>query len=178
MRAVLHRDVDRDAIDDAALRLHWQLINVISAARERPAQLIFAARGGYVHFVFDDKLGVRYLQTEATTVLEAARAELRCYRADEYLSLCEMHDDADAVQLGLALAVLHTHADAPDDAAVEALGRALRSSDRAMRAAAFVAASYAPWRELCPHIEAMRDADPDFELRRGAAQWLDMVRQP
>jgi hypothetical protein len=166
MRAVLHDEVDRDAIDDAAHRLEWQLVNVIAAAHGRPEQLIFATRSGHVFLVNDERLGVSYLQGES---LQGA---LPCYGAEDHHALCAS-DDLETIRRGLALTVLC--ASGPDEARVALLGRALASSDENVRKAAFVAITYAPWPELVPHVEAMRDGDPQSELREGAARWLATV---
>lgn len=170
MRAVLHADVDRDAIDDAAARLGWQLVNIIPAAERRPAQIIFAAPEGYVHLIDDERLEVRYLQ--APGPLDVGD-ELRCYEDDDHQRLCADEGDVDAMKLGLALLVLH--AAGPDAARVALLGRALVSEHESVRAAAFTAVTYAPWPALRPHLELMRDCDPNPVLQRGAAQWLELV---
>ena len=166
MRAVLHDEVDRDAIDDAARRLEWQLVNVIAAAPGRPEQLIFATRSGHVYLVNDERLGVSYLQGDSLP------GALPSYGTEDHHALCAS-DDLDEIRRGLALTVLY--ASGPDEARIALLGRALASPNENVRRAAFVAITYAPWPELATHVEAMRDGDPHPELRDGAARWLSTV---
>lgn len=64
-RVVLKREVDADAIDDAARFAGWRLTNVIPGDARHPRQLLFAVfEGGWLYLVDDARFSQRWFQAE------------------------------------------------------------------------------------------------------------------
>ncbi len=183
-RAVLSPVVSRDDIDDAMARAGLSLTNVIPSSETIPAQLVFGTRGGAVVYVIEDaRLGVLYVAaTGADAAAELARLgrELPFLGDDDHTALdaalAREPADPEEVVLGLATLIFSAAPHAP--AALERLARALAHPNTAVRGRALVAVTYAPSRALYKPLAAIRDADPEPELRAQAGRVLELVLRP
>ncbi len=171
-RVVLRDEVTRDDIDDAMHRCGWQLTNIMSPRAHQPAQIIFAtpAADGFFHLVEDARLGLLYFVgsgAAAEVCLSQAREQLSCYGPEEHEELLGDPEQLELYRRGLALLVLNG---APVD--LGHFERAFAHPDESVRTAALTALTYAPQPQLRPALEAMRDSDPQAQLRSSAAQVL------
>ncbi|MEZ4229567.1 MAG: hypothetical protein R3B89_10395 [Polyangiaceae bacterium] len=82
-RVVLAREVDGDAIDDAARYAGWQLTNIIPGDARHPRQLLYSVfEGGWLYLVDDARFAQRWFQAEGPRQeenLERVRALLACH---------------------------------------------------------------------------------------------------
>ena len=76
MRVLLHPEVDRDAIDRAALEAGWPLLNIFGRTPTRPRQVIFGDAEWLLTFVWDHRVDARYAVLDGHDV-EALGAQLR-----------------------------------------------------------------------------------------------------
>ena len=171
-RVVLRDEVSRDDIDDAMHECGWQLTNIMPPQAHQPGQIIFTtpAADGFFHLVEDGRLGLLYFVGSgeaAEACLTQAREQLSCYLPGEHEQLLADPDQLERYRRGLALMVLTQPT--VDRTALE---RAFAHQDASVRAAALTALTYAPQPQLRPVVEAMRDDDPQAQLRTSAAQVL------
>jgi hypothetical protein len=177
-RVVLSETVTRDAIDDAMHRCGWQLTNVVPPTGIHPGQLIFAVPQPetILYLVQDGRLGVVYvaaLGQGAEALLAQVRFELPCCDVDSWGDLTDDPSDLDRFRRGMAILALASPG--PTAERVDCAVQALAHADSRVRTAALTAVSYAPWPELRPALEAVRDHDSVEELRSGASQLLDKM---
>ncbi len=175
-RIVLSETVTRDDIDDAMHRCGWQLTNVVPPTGHHPGQLIFAAPDPetILYLVQDVRLGVLYVAAMGQApeaVLSRVRSELDCCDPGSWAELVDDPSDLDRFRRGMAILALASPGPSPER--IERFADALSHADNPVRAVALTAAGYAPWPELRPALEPVRDHDPLEELRSAAAQLLD-----
>ena len=175
IRAVLHTEVSRDDIDDAALRCGWQLTNIITGSAQQPAQMMYAAREGRtpLYLVEDARLDALYFASQgegADEVMAQVQEQLHCCAADAHHQWLNNFDDVKRVRRGLGIMVLQVSP--PDDAALKLMEQALTHPNEQVRTLALTAVSYAPWSALRPTIETLIKNDPNTAVRAAATQLL------
>ena len=174
----MRESVTRDDIDDAMHRCGWQLTNVVPPTGHHPGQLMFAAAQPetVLYLVQDLRLGVIYVAAmgqSAAALLDQVRFELPCEDADTWRELTADPQRLEPYRRGLAILALASPG--ASQAGVECFTAALNHPEPNVRTLALTAASYAPWPELRPALEQVRDQDAQPELSRAAAQLLEQL---
>jgi lysine-N-methylase len=170
-RLLLHPDVDRAAVDRAAARHGWALVNVYPRRSGRPRQVVFATRDGeaLITFVEDHRVDARYLVIGAHVPdgpLAEARASLPTLALDQVLAMLPRDRVRALCWLGIA---------GPERAVapvVEAIAAAADDPDPRVRDAAAFARDALGWPELRPAPDAEAPgahAGPPAPEGRGAA---------
>lgn len=175
-RVVLADQVSRDDIDDAMVRCGCRLTNVYSGSATHPGQVVFATRDrqSLLYLVEDGRLGVLYVTGTGPTIdgaLDEVRTELAHHDEQDIETLTADPSDDARYARGLAVAVL-TATQPPSAAQVQVLERGLTAPVAAVRQAALVAVTYAPWPALEGAVQQLASGDPDLVVRANAERLL------
>lgn len=180
-RVVLTDRVSRDDIDDAMVRCGCRLTNVYPGSATHPGQVVFATRDrqSLLYLVEDGRLGVLYVAGTGPTIdgaLDEVRAQLAHHDERDIETLTSDPSDEARYARGLALTVL-TAAEPPSAEQLQVLERGLTTPVAAIRQAALVAVTYAPWPQLERAVQQLANGDPDLVVRANAERLLVTLYQ-
>ncbi len=178
-RVILGEGATRDHIDDAMAERGCRLTNVVPPSSSHPGQLIFTTgdRQGTLFVVEDTRLGLVYLTGQGDGLaqeLNALRERLPSYDDTALSAQLARPDDEAAYARALGAVALMAGPE-PTDAQLEAVRGGLGHSSAAVRSAALVAITYAPWPALGARIAELATGDPDATVRANAARLLEAL---